>query len=77
MGTLVYLAKETDIEKWHTFKKTSYDKLTDIFDNGFEYLCIDVDTPVLLTTQQEHAPPTNDGQATFKHCRSEAHERIP
>ena len=44
VGSLVYLAKEGNIDKYKNFRKSSY-RLTDICDDGVEYPCVEIGTP--------------------------------
>ena len=50
-GSLIALAKESDIDKFNTMRPKLY-TINDVFDNGVEYPSIDIDTPFLTTKRQ-------------------------
>ena len=46
MGSRVYLAKEGDIDKYNNNVTKSSSGFTDIFDDGVEYPCTEVDMQI-------------------------------
>ncbi len=61
IGSLLYLAKEGDIDKYNTIRPSLYVS-KDLFDDGHVYTSIEIDTPYLMTKTEE----INTGQSLFK-----------
>ena len=64
MGSLVYVPKEGDIDKFNTMRPRLY-TVNDVFDDGVEYPSIAVDTP-FLTTKRPKCPASHADQVKFK-----------
>ena len=62
-GTLRYIAKDGDLEKYNKTKREQH-TLADVFDDGNEYDVIDIDTPFLKPKNKDD--PMNKGQKVFK-----------
>ena len=63
-GPLIYLAKEGDLDKYNSVRP-SLRMSTDIYNDGVEHPCSEIDTPFIITKDPK-APDKNEGQKEFQ-----------